>query len=464
MTETVTATRPLEVVAYEAVGLGDRSYLLHDGDKAFVVDPQRDPGPYLETAKHLGVDITLVLETHVHNDYVSGGLALARRAGATYGVPGGVPFGFASESSALEEGDVLEVGALQVRVLSTPGHTPNHLAFVTRDASGTSAVLTGGSLLSGATGRTDLLGPDRAASLGEAQWRSVRRILHELDPATEVLPTHGFGSFCSAGLVSATSDRLTVGSERLRNPAARLDLGPFVEDLVAKPLPIPAYYQHMAPLNRAGAAEARFGPLPRIDPAVLPGLISSGTAVVDLRPRREFADTHLLGSLNIELAANLPTYFGWLVPFSAPFVVLARSLEELAECRWLLSRIGREEPAGWGPVSSLESLAADVIGHYDVASFVGLGQRYRSGQRPDVVDVRFRHEWEGGHIRGARNIPLPEVGSVSPTLSTAERTWVHCAVGYRAAIAASVLSARGCRPVLVDDNLDNAVAAGLEIV
>ena len=197
MPETVAAIRRLEVVAYDADGLGDRSYLLHDGGKAFVVDPQRHPGPYIETANALGLDIVLVLETHVHNDYVSGGLALARRASATYGVPAGVPFDFASESVALKEGDLLDVGDLRVRVLSTPGHTPHHLAFVAEDPSG-SAVLTGGSLLSGATGRTDLFGREQAASLAEAQWWSVRRLLSDLDPATEILPTHGFGSFCTA--------------------------------------------------------------------------------------------------------------------------------------------------------------------------------------------------------------------------------------------------------------------------
>ncbi len=220
----------------------------------------------------------------------------------------------------------------------------------------------------------------------------------------------------------------------------------------------------MAPLNRTGAAEPRFGPVPVIDPEVLPGLISGGTAVVDIRPRRQFADAHLRGSLNIELAPPLPTYFGWLVPFSAPFVVLARSFEELAECRWLLSRIGREEPVGWMPSGLLESLPAEVKGHYEVSRFDELAQRYRSGQRPYVVDVRFHHEWQAGHIKGARHIPLPEVASVIATLPTEEETWAHCAAGYRAAIATSVLSAGGRLPVLVDDNLDNAMAAGLEIV
>jgi hydroxyacylglutathione hydrolase len=313
--ETVAAIRRLEV-AYDVDGLGDRSYLLHDGGKAFVVDPQRDPGPYIETANALGVDIVLVLETHVHNDYVSGGLALARRTSATYGVPAGVPFDFASESSALEEGDLLGVGDLRVRVLSTPGHTPHHLAFEAQDASGRSVVLTGGSLLSGATGRTDLFGREQAAGLAEAQWRSVRRLLNDPDPATEVLPTHGFGSFCSAGAgLATTSDRITIALERTRNPAARLELGPFLEELLGKPLPIPTYYQYMAKRNRSGAGEPHYTPVPIVGATELTERLISGAAVVDVRLRRQFADTHFRGALNIELGPNLPTYFGWLVPF-----------------------------------------------------------------------------------------------------------------------------------------------------
>jgi hydroxyacylglutathione hydrolase len=319
VTETVAATKQLEVVVYEATGLGDRSYLVHDGDNAFVVDPQRDPKPFLETAAILGVEITLVLETHVHNDYVSGGLALARKTGATYGVPAGVHFDFSTATRALEEGDVLRVGELQVRVLLTPGHTPHHLSFVAKDPSGRTVALTGGSLLAGATGRTDLFGPARAVSLAEAQWRSVRRLLRELPPNTKVLPTHGFGSFCAGAAGGAgTSGSPTIRSERLRNPAARLDLDPFVKDLLSNPLPIPAYYQHMAPLNWKGAAEPRYGPVPVIAPSVLAARMSAGTAVVDLRPRRVFAAAHLRGALNMELGVNLATYFGWLVPFAAP--------------------------------------------------------------------------------------------------------------------------------------------------
>jgi hydroxyacylglutathione hydrolase len=136
VTEQTSTAKHLGIVPYDAPGLGDRSYLVHDGEKAAVVDPQRDPSPYMKTAGELGVDITLVLETHVHNDYVSGGLALARRTKATYGVPAGEPVDFAAECEALLEGDVLTAGRLAVKALDTPGHTPHHLSFLVEDGLG----------------------------------------------------------------------------------------------------------------------------------------------------------------------------------------------------------------------------------------------------------------------------------------------------------------------------------------
>ena len=250
-------TDQLHVIAFDAPGLGDRSYLVHDGSVGAVIDAQRDTAPYLGTAAGLGIEIVLVLETHIHNDYVSGGLSLARRTGAAYGVPAGEQVDFAAECDALDEGAVRSVGGLRLTVLATPGHTPHHLSYLFGDGQGHDVVLTGGSLLAGATGRTDLLGADLAAELAAAQWRSVRRLLDELPPATVVLPTHGFGSFCSAGAGPqgpAGELTLTIATERRHNPAARLELGAFVDSLRNDALPVPAYYRHMAPLNRAERA------------------------------------------------------------------------------------------------------------------------------------------------------------------------------------------------------------------
>ncbi|HTT90932.1 MAG TPA: rhodanese-like domain-containing protein [Acidimicrobiales bacterium] len=465
MSGTVTTRQRLEIVSYDAQGLGDRSYLLHDGGKAVVVDPQRDPGPYLTTAEGLGVDITLVLETHIHNDYVSGGLALARRAKATYAVPSGEPVEFAADCQALDDGDVLTAGHLSVRVLSTPGHTPHHLSFLIEDALGTKVVMTGGSLLVGTTGRTDLFGPGATRSLAEAQWRSVRRLLADLSPSTVVLPTHGFGSFCSVGPVEASAvAEATIGRERQRNPVAQLELADFIDALANQSLPVPAYYRHMAPRNRAGAPEPRYERLPLVAPEALPGLIGRGDFVVDIRSRRDFAGGHLRRSMNIELGPNLSTYLGWLVPIEDDFVLLGPTPGEVGEARRLLARIGREKAKGWAQADVLASLAENQCRSYEVRDFSDLGERSKDGSFPNVLDVRFPYEWEKGHIRGARNVPLPEIGVIAPSLSRREEIWVHCSAGYRAAIAASMLSGEGLVPVLVDDLFDHASDAGLEIV
>ena len=463
-------TDQIHVVAYDAPGLGDRSYLVHDGRVGAVIDAQRDPAPYLATAAGLGIEIALVLETHIHNDYVSGGLALARRAGTAYGIPAGEPVRFAAETDALDEGDVRAVGGLAMTVLATPGHTPHHLSYLFEDSQGHKVVLTGGSLLAGATGRTDLLGAELAAELAAAQWRSVRRLLDELPPGTGVLPTHGFGSFCSSGPDGAGLDapglvgELTIAVARGHNPAARLGLEAFVASVGRDALPVPAYYRHMAPLNRAGAPEPGPAPVPVLGPAALRGLEGEGIALVDIRGRRDFGRAHRRGALNIELGPSFPVYLGWLLPFTTPVALVSPDLDEVTEARRLLASIGREALAGWALDDFIESLAPDEGGHYEVGDFHQLAQRCRQEPFPSVLDVRFAYEWRGGHITGARNVPVPDVPSAVPALPADQEIWVHCAGGYRAAMAASMLSGSGLRPILIDDTLDNAATAGLEIV
>ena len=164
------------------------------------------------------------------------------------------------------------------------------------------------------------------------------------------------------------------------------------------------------------------------------------------------------GALNIELGPNLQTYFGWLIPFFSPFVVVSRSSDELLECK----RSSEDRSGGAGRLAQADHVGqppAGLLGHYEVASFRALGQRYRRGRPPHVIDVRFPHEWQTGHVRGAQNIPLPEVASATVSLPTGRGNVGHCAAGYRAAIAASILSAHGLRPVLVDA-FDNAIALG----
>jgi glyoxylase-like metal-dependent hydrolase (beta-lactamase superfamily II)/rhodanese-related sulfurtransferase len=452
----------ISAIAFEAAGLGDRSYLIHDGEVGIVVDPQREPARYLVAAEELGVRITHVLETHIHNDYVSGGLGLARAVGATYVLPEGEELEFSSEATTLGGNELLQSGGLSIAALATPGHTPHHLSYLLRSAEGGAVfVCTGGSVLPGGVGRTDLLGEGRTRELAAAQWHSARRLLTELEDSVTVLPTHGFGSFCSAApTLATTGETLTVAVERARNPAMRASLEEFVEVLVSDPPPIPAYYRYMGQFNRTGLGVPRLEPVTRLDRLELDRLLETGRAIIDLRSRRSFARAYWRGALNIELGANLTTYFGWVVPFEAPYTLIADSLEEIDRTRRMLARIGREHVFGY---VLAEDLGVEGASHYPVASFADLAIAAGLGDSPYVLDVRHPSEWRQGHLVGARHVALPDLGDQRSSLPADQQVWVHCAAGYRAAIAASQLSAWGLQPLLIDDGFDQAAFAGLAI-
>jgi glyoxylase-like metal-dependent hydrolase (beta-lactamase superfamily II)/rhodanese-related sulfurtransferase len=467
------------VVTFDAESLGDRSYLVSDGELGVVVDPQRDPLAYLQQADKLGVSIVAVLETHIHNDYVSGGLALARATGATYGIPTGEPVSFADECRYLDDGDTLRAGRLEVTAIATPGHTDHHLAYrvaIVAEAAGDEepdcVICTGGSLLLDAAGRTDLLGEQLAESLARAQWRSVRHLLSTLPAGTRVLPTHGFGSFCSATPAGGASGSVGTISEQLaQNPAALLGEDEFVATVLADPPPIPAYYRYMAPLNRKGAAAPLFEPVPALDTAGVAEALQGPRWVVDMRQRRVFAAGHLPGSLNLELGPNLTTYLGWLVPFEAEIVLVGEDQGDITEARRLIAAIGREDLAAAATFAAAAGTHAGTaaggagLGSYPVASFFDLAEAWntRPGGELEVFDVRHPHEWRAGHLAGARHVPVQVLATEKPELAGSGQIWVHCAAGFRAAAAASLLSGWGYSPVLVDDTFEHAVASGLPI-
>ena len=390
----------ITTVTFDAPGLGDRSYLLTDGIQAAVVDPQRDPAPYLQEALKLGVTITAVLETHIHNDYVSGGIALARMTAATYAVPAGESVAFSGECRELEDGDSFEVGRLTITAIATAGHTANHLAYAVGVAAHGYAektvVCTGGSLLVNATGRTDLLGSDLAEGLAHSQWRSVRRLLKTLPRDARILPTHGFGSFCSAVPTNGDTPTVTtIGEQLAKNPAALLDEDDFVTGLLADLPPIPTYYRYMAPLNRKGVDAPRFDPVPELQARDLVAAMGDSKWVVDLRQRRIFAAEHIPGTLNIELGPSLTTYLGWIVPWDGNLVLLAEQQDEIDDARRRISRIGRDELGGsaiWPAAAPGKGADRQGLGtrtaSYPVATFTDLARQL--GRPRDIPPARRR--------------------------------------------------------------------------
>lgn len=452
----------VEVLQIETPTLGDRSYLAHDGDAAVVIDPQRDADRVTALADSKGVRITHVAETHVHNDYVSGGLALSRAAGAAYLMNAADPVNFSREP--VRDGDTVEIGSvIRLRVLATPGHTFSHLSYVLEAGGEAVGVFTGGSLLFGSTGRPDLLGPANTGSLARAQYASAHRLARELPDSAEIFPTHGFGSFCAATQAQAATS--TIGREKRLNPALTLGEGAYVEMLLAGLDAYPAYYAHMGPVNLAGPGHPDLSPPRRADAAEIRSRIESGEWVVDLRDRVAFSAAFVPGSFSFPLDGSFATYLGWVLPWGAPVTVLGETPEQVARAQRELVRIGIDRPAAaatggprqWAGSGALASLRRATFGDLATAT-----ARDDGGGHMVVLDVRRRLEWEDGHVAKAVHIPFSDLPGRAGEVPPGE-VWVYCHSGYRAMVAASIIAAAGRQVISIDDEFDHAEDAGLTI-
>ncbi len=449
----------MQIVVIETPELGDRSYLVHAGGAGFVVDPQRDIDRMLSAIESAGVRLSHVFETHIHNDYVSGGLALSAATGAHYVVARADQVHFPRVPA--EEGSQFQSGQLTVAALHTPGHTPNHLAYVVTEGGRQEAVFTGGSLLYGTVGRTDLISPESTEELTRSQFRSTRRLLASLPGDTRVMPTHGFGSFCASG-GTATGRGGDIAQERLRNLAGTIgDETQFVTTVSSGLGPYPSYYRHMAPLNRHGPSAFLAPPHGgSASPALIRQRLSERAWVIDTRPRRTFAGAHLEGTVSMELDDSFTTYVGWLAPFDSPIMLLADRPQDFVLAKRNLARIGMDQIEGNS--SGVDRLSGQFpIRSYPVVAFRELQLPLADGAF--VLDVRQPDEWRAGHLRGAHHLPLQDLPTHLGELPH-EPIWVHCGVGFRASVAASLIDRAGLEVVLVDDDFDRARAAGLPVV
>lgn len=445
------------VETIETSSLGDRSYIATDGALAVVIDPQRDIDRVLSLVDRLGVRITHVLETHVHNDYVTGGLELAKSSGALYVLPVGSEVDFDHRPAV--DGEVIATGAMRLRPIHTPGHTHHHFSYALEGRHGdVQAVFSGGSMLYGATGRTDLVGPEHTDGLTHAQYHSVRRLARELPGDTQVFPTHGFGSFCSA--TPTSGDASTVEEQARVNPALTLAEQDYVDTLLAGLDAFPAYYARMGPINRQGPKPVDLSNPTYVDSGELRRRIEAGEWVADLRERTAFAAGHLSGSLGFELSTNFVTYLGWLYHYGTPLTLIGESGEQIADARRELVRIGIDDLAGAavGDISALSS--GQPLRSYPVSDFAGLAEAMDRGP-VQVLDARRNDERDAGHVRGSQHIPLHELADRIDEVPDGE-VWVYCGSGYRASIAASVLDRPAREVVLIDDPYDSAREAGLE--
>lgn len=439
----------MEILTFRTPGLGDTSYLLtHDG-RGVLVDPQRDIDRFLDAAAERDVDLRFVLETHLHNDYVSGGEQAALRTGAELIMPAAAAPAYRS-TPAFHLEDIDGGNGLVLRPIHTPGHTPEHTSYLVLIDGQEIGVFSGGSLLVGSAGRPDLLGPERAETLGRLQYLSINR-LAALPAAVELFPTHGQGSFCSAtGSAKFTS---TIGEQVEENPM--LTYGSAEElaaALISTPMPIPAFYRHMGPANTLGVA-----PLPQTEAPILSAAEAQAIEdvhLVDLRPRADQAAGVLPGSTSVEFGDDFGSWVGWVLPYNASVVLVANPDQDIAAAITQLQQIGFDNVVG--AVTSLEG--ADLAQDYQLVDTDTARSLLAEGMQ--VLDVRMDSELADFRLAGATERFVADLFTrgIPAELKEDQPLLIVCGSGRRASIAASALTGAGF-DVRV---LDGAGAAALD--
>ena len=456
-------------------GLGHLSTLIADESSgvAAVIDPRRDVDVYLDQARAADVRITTVVETHLHNDYVSGARELAALTGATHVIGAGAELRY--EHRPLDDGDTFDVGYLRFQALHTPGHTPEHMSYAVVDASRAGEPLllfTGGSLLVGAVGRTDLLGEANAVPYAHAMHRSLKDVLLPFADFVTVFPTHGAGSLCSTGIASTPWS--TIGYEKRHNPMVRpivegKDIEAFVQALLGHQPAFPTYFARMRPTNQNGPAPigARV-PDPRpMDYEAARAAVANGAQLIDLRSPAAFAVQHAPGALSIPAGSSFGTWLGWLVEPDRPLVLILEDPLQWDDAVRQALRIGHETVAGhlrggfaaW-TADGGEIEAQGRLTVRQLADAVAAGGK----DAPLVIDVRQLTEYASGHVPGAVHLAAGDLPQRLADLPRDRPIAMVCASGYRSSVAASLVRGAGFKDVSwVAEGVPAWKAAGLPV-
>lgn len=428
--------------------LAHASYLIGSDGEAAVVDPQRDVDQYLAEAEANGLQIKYVVETHLHADFVSGHRELAERCGAQ------IVFGEKAAATfphlAVKDSDEFHVGKVILRVLETPGHTPESISLLVIDPKVSDQplkVLTGDTLFIGDVGRPDLAGGKgyTPQAMAEMMYDSLHEKLLKLPDQTEVYPAHGAGSMCGRNISSETSS--TIGEQRKFNYALKAMPKPeFVRMMTTDMPPAPAYFPTDAEINRTGAA-----PLYALTrPAALSAMefkrLEKDHTVLDVRSAADFGVGHVAGAINIGLSGQFAIWAGSLLSLDSPILLVAESDEKVDEAVTRLARVGIETVKGYldgGMLAWHEAgLEAAVIPQISVNE---LDEMIKLESPPQVIDVRRPTEYESGHVPLAITVPLSNLKEriATLTLDPAKLTAVICAGGYRSSAATSILEQHG---------------------
>ncbi len=417
---------------------------------------------YLHTASEHGIQLTHVLDTHLHADFVSGNLEIAHQTKATIGASAEAKVGF--DHNPLTEDTVIDLGAFQVRVMTTPGHTPEHISFliVEPDGKTPSAFFSGGAIIVGGAARTDLLGPDLSQPLARHLYHTIHDKLLKLPDELEVFPTHGAGSFCVA---PTSSDRTTtIGRERKTNALAQPQTKEeFVKRALTGLPSYPTYYKYMRGINQQGGR--LLGGVPILKPfsaSEVKAMMDNGVIILDVRHNKAFAAGHIPNSYGIRVDAPLITWAGWTIPFGSRILLVAKDADQRSEATRQLIRIGYDDIVGYLD-GGIEAWARE----YPVATIERMNSKELRERLSEVqvVDVRMQSEWDEGHIPTAIHFEGGRIAWDELPFPHDKPLAIQCAGGNRSMVAISVLKQRGYHNVIqVDGGFDKWKMHGFETV
>jgi hydroxyacylglutathione hydrolase len=459
--------------------LSHASYMIGSQGEAAIVDPQRDVDIYLQAAEEQHLKIRHIFETHLHADFVSGHKELAARTGATIYIGAEAKAGF--PHVALHDGDEVKVGAVRIRALETPGHTPEGMCFVVTDL-GVSpeekssakkspaampqpfAVLTGDTLFIGDVGRPDLSPAHTPQQLAGLLYDSLHKKLLALPDATLVYPAHGAGSLCGRSMRAEKSS--TIGTERLTNNALQIPTREeFVSQLTTNLPTRPNYFAEDAEINRSGAsALTELAPLPALSPKEVQTRLQHNAWLLDVRSGNDFAAAHVPGAVNIALSGQFASWAGAILGIHSNPILLADSETQIEEARMRLARVGIEDLEGYleGGMAAWQKAGLPVLSTPQISA-QELHQKLNNADLV-VLDVRREGEWQAGHIADATWHALDAFPRALPQIQIEDKKSiaVHCKSGYRSIIACSLLERAGHRNVInVTGGFDAWHAAGL---
>ena len=424
-----------EIVPLVDEGLGNSSYLVSLGDGgALVVDPRRDPTPYLEMAERLNLGIAFVVETHLHADFISGSRELAT-FGATVLAPAASHL--ASAYRGLDDGDEVGLGRLTLRAVATPGHTPEHLAYLLLAGSKPVALFSGGAVLPGGAARPDLIGPEQTEPLARDLYRSAHQRLSHLPDELAVYPTHGAGSFCAAGAGGGRTT--TLGRERHESLLfTAVAEEAFVHSFLNGLGTYPPYFLRLRSVNQRGTRLYGVKPpeLARLSIDEFRGQLAAGAIVIDVRPFLDFARGHIPGALSIALRPAFASWLGWIVPAERPLVFVRAPGQDGRDLVEQCLKIGYENLVGEleGGIDAWRAAGLPV-------STIALRPVHEELQGASL-DVRQASEWASGRIPGAQHVELGSVMAAAGAIPAGPLT-IYCGHGERAMTAASLLEGQG---------------------